>query len=176
MAFRALFSERVAKGQTVRENVTSGGFVDVTFNGQHHSSNLGAASFDRALAGATASTVTGIRLQGSSADTLVLGSQQGSSGLTVQAGGATVVTQDVTASGPLTIQAANITVSGSLNDSNVTLAASGWVTVDAAAHIDISRRLPVAASRWLQALSSTAASCMPTGRAVAESRCRRAIS
>jgi len=43
-------------GQTVQESVTAGGFVDVTLNGQHHSSNPTVTSFDRALAGASTST------------------------------------------------------------------------------------------------------------------------
>ena len=75
-------------GQTVQEGVTAGGFVDVTLNGQHHSSNPAAASFDLALAGATANTVTGIRFQGSGPDTLVLGSQEEAGSLLVQAGSA----------------------------------------------------------------------------------------
>jgi hypothetical protein len=123
-------------GQTVHEGVTAGGFVDVMLNGQHHSSNPSASSFDRALAGATARTVTGIRFSGSGSDTLVLGSQQGAGGLSVQAGGATVVTQDVATSGPLEIQAANITVRGRLQGRSVSLAASRWVTVDAAGRMD----------------------------------------
>ena len=127
-------------GQTVQESVTAGGFVDVTVNGQHHSSNPSAASYDGALAGATASTVSGIRFQGSSADTLMLGSQQEPGGLMVQAGVATVVTQDIVTSGPLAIQAGNITVSSSLQSNSLTLVASGWVTIDATGRIDAPSR------------------------------------
>jgi hypothetical protein len=123
-------------GQMVQESVTAGGFVDVILNGQHHSSNPSAASYDQALAGATVNTVTGMRFAGRSADTLLLGSQQLAGGLMVQAGGATVITQDIVTSGTLAIQAANITVRGVLQGSSVALVASGWVTVNAVARIN----------------------------------------
>ena len=112
------------------------GFVDVTLDGQDHSSNPRSASFDRALAGATGATVAGIRFEGGAQDTLTLGSQQVAGGLTVQATGGTVVTQNVAATGPLAIQAPNITVNGTLQGSSVSLAASGWVTVNATGRID----------------------------------------
>jgi hypothetical protein len=120
---------------TVRESITGDGFVDVTLDGLEHSSNPRSASFDRALAGATGATVTGIRFAGGSQDTLTLGSQQVAGGLTVQATGATVVTQNVAAAGSLAIQAPNITVNGAVQGSSVSLAASGWVTVNAAGRV-----------------------------------------
>src|SRR5262249_104713 len=99
----------------VGEGLTANGFVEVTLDGDLHSSDPTSRSFDRALAGATRATVSGIRYNGSGQDTLTLGSQKViSGGLTIQATGATVVTQDVAASGPLAIQASDVTVSGAL--------------------------------------------------------------
>ena len=121
---------------TVGEAVSSGGFVDVTLDGQDHSSNPASASFDRALAGATSATVSSIRFDGGAEDTLNVGSQHVAGGFTVQASGGTVVTQNVAASGPLAIQAPSITVSGALQGSSVGLAASGWVNIEAAGRID----------------------------------------
>jgi hypothetical protein len=46
---------------TVRESLATDGFVDVTVDGQGHSSNPNSVSFDNALSGATAATVTGVR-------------------------------------------------------------------------------------------------------------------
>src|SRR5216683_1554479 len=121
--------------QTVREAVSADGFVDVTLDGQGHSSNPRSVSFDSALSGATAATVAGVRYDGGSHDTLILGSQHLAGGFTVQAAGATVVTENVVAAGPLAIQAANITVSGALQGSTVSLAAPAWVNIDAAGRI-----------------------------------------
>jgi hypothetical protein len=123
---------------TVRESITTDGFVNVMLDGQEHSSNPRSASFDRALAGATGATVAGIRFAGGSQDTLTLGSQQVAGGLTVQATGGTVVTENVAATGSLAIQAPNITVNGAVQGSSVSLAASSWVTVNAAGRIDTS--------------------------------------
>ena len=75
---------------TVREASTPSGFVDVTLDGQDHTSDPRSAFFDSALAGATNATVTGIRFTGSGQDTLTLGSQHLAGDLTVQATGATV--------------------------------------------------------------------------------------
>src|SRR5207245_7808816 len=121
---------------TVREAFATDGFVDVTVDGQGHSSNPRSASFDSALSGATAATVTGVRYDGGGQDTLILGSQHLAGGFTVQAAGATVVTESVVTAGPLAIQAPNITVRGTVRASSVALAASGWVTVDAVGQID----------------------------------------
>jgi hypothetical protein len=111
---------RLGAGQhTVREAAAVNGFIDVAIDGQRHSSNPSSSSFDGALTGATTSTVTSVRLSGGAQDTLVLGSQQ--------------------LAGALTVQAPNITVSGAVQASTVSLAASGWVTVDAASRIDAGR-------------------------------------
>jgi hypothetical protein len=100
---------------TVRETVADG-FLEVTLDGQLHSSNPRSGSFDSALTGASAATIASIRYEGGSQDTLTLGSQR--------------------LAGTLTIQAPNITVRGALQASSVRLAAPGWVTVDAAGRID----------------------------------------
>src|SRR5216683_4844987 len=121
---------------TVREALAADGFVDVTFDGQHHSSNPSSVSFDRALVGATGATVAGIRFDSGGQDTLILGSQHLAGGFRVQATGATVVTENVVTAGPLAIKAPNITVSGALQGSRVALAASDWVIVNAAGRID----------------------------------------
>jgi fibronectin-binding autotransporter adhesin len=126
----------VGGAHTVRESITSGGFVDVTLNGQEHSSNPRSASFDGTLAGATRRTFTSIQFAGGSQDTLTLAAQQVAGGLAVQATGATVVTQNVVATGSLAIQAPSITVNGSLQGSGVSLAASGWVMVNATGSIE----------------------------------------
>jgi hypothetical protein len=125
-----------AGSHTVREAVTADGFVDLALDGQHHSSNPASASFDRALAGASAATVAGIRFEGGGQDTLVLGSQRLAGAFTVQAVGATVITQNVVTAGPLAVQAPNITVRGAAQGSTISLAASGWVTVDAGGRLD----------------------------------------
>ena len=151
---------------TVSEALTADGFVDVMLDGQDHSSNPRSASFDRALAGITGSTVTGIHLAGGGEDTLVLGSQQVAGGLTVQASGGTVVTQNVAATGPLAIQAPNITINGALQGSSVSLAASGWVAVNAAGRVN---SVPGASGGGIgvpRTCSSTAGSSTPTGRKV----------
>jgi hypothetical protein len=122
---------------TVREAATADGFVDVTLDGQDHSSSPRSASFDSALSGATTATVAGIRFDGGGQDTLTLGSQHLAGGLSVQAAGATVVAQDVVTAGPLAIQAPDITVSGVLRGSTVALAASSWVNIEAAGRIDV---------------------------------------
>ncbi|HLJ93286.1 MAG TPA: hypothetical protein VKU02_08860 [Gemmataceae bacterium] len=120
---------------TVREALTADGFVDVTLDGQEHSSNPRSASFDGAIAGASGATLAGIRFDGSGQDTLTLGSQHLANGFTLQAAGATVLTENVAAAGPLMIQAPNITVNGTLQGSSVSLAASAWVNVNAAGRI-----------------------------------------
>jgi hypothetical protein len=127
------------KGQhAISESITSEGSLNLTIDGQSHSSNPLSAAFDASLAGAAAATVTGIHFQGGGQDTLTLGSQQHAGGFTVQATGATVLMQNVVAAGPLTIRALNITVNGVVQGSSVSLAASGWVTVNAAGRIDAS--------------------------------------
>jgi hypothetical protein len=145
---------RAAGDHTVREALSGDGFVNVTLDGQLHSSNPRSASFDSALAGATTSTVSGIRFEASGQDTLILGSQHPAGGLTVQASGATVVTQEVNTASNLNIQASNITIRGALRGSSIGLAASGWVTVEATGRIDAAQpaaggRIDIAADRFV---------------------------
>jgi hypothetical protein len=117
---------------SIHEAVSGAGFVEISVNGQDHSSDPGLASFDARLAGASAANVNGIVLLGGSGqDTLVLDNQQLSGGLSVNAPGATVITQDVAVGGPLVVQASDISVRGALHGSAVGLAASDWVTVEA---------------------------------------------
>jgi hypothetical protein len=117
-------------GHTMQEAFTPSGFLELTLDGQPHSSDPASAAFDPLLIGATAGRVTGIQLDGGSQDTLIVGSQQLANGLTVTAPGATLVTQDVSVGGPLVIRAGDITVHGTLRGSAVTLAATDWVNIE----------------------------------------------
>jgi hypothetical protein len=121
---------------TVREAPTTDGFVDIRIDGQDHSSDPSSASFDRALAGASSSTISGIRFTGGGQDTLAVGSQHLAGGFTIQASDGTVITENVGAAGPVTIEAPNISVNGSLYGSRIALVASGWVNVNAAGRIN----------------------------------------
>ncbi len=121
-------------GHTIQEGLTARGFLDVTLDGQPHSSDPTSAAFDPLLAGATAARVTGIQLDGGQ-DTLTLGAQQLAGDLQVNAPGATVVTQDLTIGGSLTIEAADITVRGTLQAGAGRLAAAGWVNVQDAGRV-----------------------------------------
>jgi hypothetical protein len=101
-----------AGDNVVREVLTAGGFLDVTANGQEYSSDPTSAAFDKSLAGASDTTLAGIRFDGGGGqDTLILGSQTLPDSLTVSATGA------------------NITVDGAVHSSAITLAGSGWVTI-----------------------------------------------
>jgi hypothetical protein len=101
---------------TVREGIAADGFVEVTLDGQLHSSNPGSGSFDRALAGATNATIADIHFAGAAQDTLVLDSQQ--------------------LAGGLTVQAPNITVHGAVQAGSVALTAAAWVNIESAARTD----------------------------------------
>lgn len=58
----------------IQATTVTGGFVEVTINGTLHSSYPGSANFDAALSGATATSVTSIRIQGlAGSDTLAVG-------------------------------------------------------------------------------------------------------
>ncbi len=116
-------------GHTIQEGLTARGFLQVTLDGQPHSSDPASTAFDPLLAGATAARITAIQLNGGQ-DTLTLGSQQLTGGLTVSAPAATVVTQDLTVGGSVTIQAADVTVRGTLQASAVRLAATDWVNIE----------------------------------------------
>jgi hypothetical protein len=121
---------------TVHEALTPNGFLDVTFDGRHHSSNPGAADFDRALAGARSATLAAIRFDGSGHDTLILDAQNLPGSLAVHATGAEVLIHDVAVAGSLVVRAPQIMVSGALRGGAVTLASAGWVSVEAAGRID----------------------------------------
>jgi hypothetical protein len=135
MAFDPWTGEVAIRGygadNTIQESLTPRGYVDITLDGQHHSSDPASAAFDPHLAGATATRLTGIRLDGDGGqDTLILGLQQLTGGLNVTAPGAEVITEDVTPHGPVTVQASNITIRGTLRGSAVTLDATAWVSVE----------------------------------------------
>jgi hypothetical protein len=116
-------------GNTVRQTLSSAGFLEVAVDGLLHSSDPAAAAFDPALAGATATTLAGIRFNGSGPDTLILGSQQLAGGLTVVSG-------------------ANLTVDGVVHGSAITLAGSEWVMVEAGGLLDAGR-IDVAAAAFV---------------------------
>jgi autotransporter-associated beta strand protein len=132
-----------AKDTTIRESVSSSGFLEVAVDGQRHSSDPTSAFFDQALAGASGSTLSGISFNGGGHDTLILGSQELAGNLVVSAS-ASIVTEDVVASGQLTIEAPSIEVSGRLGGSGITLAASGLITVEAGGQL-AAERLEVSA-------------------------------
>src|SRR5262249_32807934 len=91
-----------AGDHTIREALNPRGFLEVTLDGQRHSSDPASTFFDRALAGATASTVAGVSFDGGSGhDTLILGDQKLVGGFRVNASGATVVTEGVIAAGSI---------------------------------------------------------------------------
>src|SRR5262249_27663276 len=116
---------------TIRQTLSSTGFLEVAVDGQQHSSDPKSAFFDQALAGATAGNIAGIHLDGGGHDTLILEPETLPGSLTVSAAGAEVVAQDLTIAGKLTIQAQSVTVHGALHASAIALAGSGWVTIEA---------------------------------------------
>jgi hypothetical protein len=140
LSFQASTGQLAIRAQsgehTIRQASGPDGFVDVTIDGQSHSSNQASASFDRALQGAAAATLTGIHFEGGGQDQLIVGSQQHAGGFTVQATGATVAMENVIAAGLLAIQAPNITVTGALRASAINLAATEWLTINAAGRGD----------------------------------------
>jgi hypothetical protein len=138
----------------ISEGVTPDGFVNLTIDGQSHSSNPRSTAFDPALGGATGTTVAGIYIQGGGQDTLTIGTQQHAGSFTVQAVGATVLTQNVVATGALAIRAPDITISGTVQGSSIALAAPGWVTVEALGRIDAAQpgsggRIEIAAGHFV---------------------------
>jgi hypothetical protein len=115
---------------TVQEAVTGGDFLEITIDGQRHSSDPSSAFFDNALAGATGSTLRGLSFDSGGHNTLILGPQKLPGSLTVLAPDAAVDLTDVTTVADLTIQADSITVAGALHASAVTLAGSSMVTIE----------------------------------------------
>src|SRR5262249_39199923 len=135
LPFDRVTGELVIRGDsgdnTVRQALTPDGFLEGTLDGRRLSSNPASALFDPALAGANFVNLTGIRFEGGGGeDTLTLGTQFVDHPLTVSAPGTAVVTENLAVTGPLSIRAQDITVSGSLHGGALTLAASGWVTVE----------------------------------------------
>ena len=121
-----------AGDNSMRQTLGPDGFLEVTLDGQLHSSNPASPLFDQALAGATGSALAGIRFGGGGGnDTLILGSQNLSGSLAVSALDAVVVTEEVAVAGQLAIRARTITVSGTLGGDAVALTGTGWVTVEA---------------------------------------------
>src|SRR5262249_26922279 len=125
-----------AADSTIRQTFNSAGFLEVAVDGQSHSSDPASALFDQTLAGASASTIAGIQFHaGAGHDTLNLAwdgfENRPSGSLAVSAAGADVVAEDLTVGGALTIQAERISVDGPVRANAITLAGSGWVTVEA---------------------------------------------
>jgi hypothetical protein len=120
-----------ASDHSVSEALTAAGFVDITLDGQSHSSDPASAAFDPLLAGASRSTLTDIAFDGGAADTLVLDSQAVDGGLQVSAPKATVATEDVSVAGFLAVKASTIDIRGALDAASVALTASDWTTVEA---------------------------------------------
>ena len=119
-------------GETIREAVTAGGFLEVRLGQQLHSSDPASAWFDPALAGAGRDSLTGIRIVNNGGDApLLLASQTLSRGLTVQAHGPVTVLGTLYAGGPVTLAAPAITVRGQLDATSVALAGAGLVNVTA---------------------------------------------
>ena len=122
-----------ARDNTLREAVNPAGFLELTLDGQVHSSDPASAAFDPGLAGATRATLTGLRYDGPGGDaTLILGPQQLAGGLRVSATGVRVLAEDMTAAGPVEIAAPAITVRGNLRGSSLALNSPGLVTVEPA--------------------------------------------
>src|SRR5262249_27416820 len=103
------------------EAVSPAGFLELTVDGQPHSSDPASAAFDPQLAGATRTTLTGLRFDAPGGDaTLTLGTQQLARGLRVSAPAARVVAEDLTLAGPLEVDSGSHTFAG-----GVTLYADG---------------------------------------------------
>src|SRR6516162_4565717 len=130
----AIFGD--AADTTIRQMFSSTGFLEVAVDGQGHSSNPRSAFFDKALAGAGAGTLAGIRFDGGGGhDTLILAwdgfENRPTGSLAVSAAGADVVAEDLTIAGALTIQAQRISVDGPVRASAIAFTGSAWVTIEA---------------------------------------------
>jgi hypothetical protein len=118
-------------GSTVREAFSGGDFVNITVDGQRHSSDPSSTFFDQGLAGATGSTLHTLTFAGGDQSTLILGPEALVGPFTVLAPSAAVRTEGSLAATDLTIQAQSITVTGTLHAGAITLAGLSWVTVEA---------------------------------------------
>jgi hypothetical protein len=117
-----------AGDNTLRESLSPNGFLELTLDGQRHSSDPNSAFFDQALAGAGAGTLAGLGFDGGGGrDTLILGSQQLPGSFRVNAAGVTVVSEDVTAAGPVAITAQAVMVNGTLRGRQIDVTASLFV-------------------------------------------------
>jgi hypothetical protein len=116
---------------TVRETISPAGFVEIDLDGQRHSADPASPFFDNSLAGATANTFAGLRLEEGSSRTLIVGPQHLAGGLTVWAPGAAVETLDVALSESLTVQAQTVTVDGVLSGRAIRLLAPGLIVIEA---------------------------------------------
>jgi hypothetical protein len=130
-----------AADTTIRQTFSSTGFLEVAIDGQSHSSDPTSAFFDKALAGASANNMAGIRLDGGGGhDTLTLAwegfENRPTGSLTVNGAGADVVAEDLTVAGALTIQAQRISVDGPVRASAITFTGSAWITIEADGHLN----------------------------------------
>jgi hypothetical protein len=123
----------------VAERILPSGFVEVRLDGQRHDSDPGSAFFDAALAGASQTSVSGIRLEGGGGQAeLLLGSQTLAGDLTVSAEGPVLVQGGVAAGGALAITAPTITIRGALEGGEVALTSPGTIRVQAGAAVEAS--------------------------------------
>jgi hypothetical protein len=104
-------------GDNVAQQALSpAGFLELTLDGYHYSSDPASAFFDPALAGASAATLATVRFEGGGQDTLTLAAQQ--------------------LPGRFAAQAPNLTVDGVLCAAAVSLRADEWLTIEAVGQID----------------------------------------
>jgi hypothetical protein len=107
-----------AADNAIQETLSPGGFLELTLDGQRHSSDPTSAFFDKALSGASAGTLAGLWFDGGGGhDTLTLGNQQLAGGLRVNAAGATVVNEGVVAAGRIDVTARLFVNTGQLQAS-----------------------------------------------------------
>ena len=127
-------------GERIGEAITPGGFVEVKFGSQLHSSNPTSHWFDPALSGASRETLAGIHIEAASPQAPVaLGSQTLARGLTVQTDGPVDITGAVQAQGPVAIAAETIAVHGSLQGNAVDLVSPGLVNIAAKGTVTAAR-------------------------------------
>ncbi len=118
-------------GDAIRETISSDGFLQVTLDGQTHSSDPTSAAFDPALTGAGRDNLAGLRVYGDNPEPLELAAQTLSRGLAVQTTGSVIVAGAVQSAGQVTLTASAISVRGSLQAAAVDLTSVGLVNVTA---------------------------------------------